>query len=333
MQRIGNLFPAFCSFENLLSAYRKARKGSRANQENAAFYINMEKELLQLQEQLREGAWQPQPYRFFEIHDPKERTIAVSAFRDRVVHHALVNLLEPIYERRFIYDSYATRKGKGVHAAVDRAQRYLRQYDWFLKSDVQKYFDSVDHNVLLHLLERKIKDRRLLEVSEVIIRHGGQDGKGLPIGNRTSQFFANVYLHALDAFVKQDLHVKGYVRYMDDFVLFEGEKSVLKDHRKRIESFLGEKLGLALKPGATFLNGYRNGLSFLGRRIFRGVVRLRPENLRRITKRLRQREWEFENGHLQEESFLQSMNSYWAMLRAYPLAGLRASLLAKGHTA
>ena len=327
MQRIGNLFPEFCSFSNLLSAYRKAHRGTRKNAENAAFFINMEKELLALQEELRAGHWRPQPYHYFDIWDPKHRTIAVAAFRDRVVHHALVNVLEPIYERCFIFDSYATRKGKGVHAAVGRAQHFLRRHDWYLKSDVKQYFDSVDHDILLNLLERKIKDRRLLGVSELIIRHGGDEGKGLPIGNRTSQFFANVYLNALDYFVKENLRAPGYTRYMDDFVLFHSDKSTLKQMLPEIEAFLTDKLALRLKSKATYINSDRNGLSFLGRRIFRGIIRLRPENLRRITGRIRHREWQFQNGKMEETTFLQSMNSYWAMLSYHPVAPLRRALL------
>lgn len=327
MQRIGNLFPEFCSFSNLLSAYRKAHRGTRKNAENAAFFINMEKELLALQEELRSGTWRPQPYYFFDIWDPKHRTIAVAAFRDRVVHHALVNVLEPAYERCFIYDSYATRKGKGVHAAVSRAQHFLRRYDWYLKSDVEQYFDSADHKILLGLLQRKIKDKRLLKVAESIICHGGNKGKGLPIGNRTSQFFANVYLDALDHFVKEKLRAPGYTRYMDDIVLFHPDKSKLKQMLPAIEAFLAEELALCLKPKATYINSHKNGLSFLGRRVFRSVIRLRPENLRRITGRIRHREWQFLNGQIEETIFLQSMNSYWAMLSYHPVAPLRRALL------
>lgn len=327
MRRIDNLFPAFCSFGNLLIAYRKARKGGRHNMESAAFFANLEKELLQLQHELSTGAWQPLPYRFFEIYDPKKRTIAVAAFRDRVVHHALVNVLEPIYERLFIHDSYATRKDKGVHAAVARAQYFLKRNDWYLKTDIEKYFDSVDQAKLLQILERKIKDKALLATAATIIRHGGIHGKGLPIGNRTSQFFANVYLHPLDTFIKEQLHVRCYLRYMDDFLLMGNDKKILKNHRISIQHFLQEELALSLKPSATFINGHSNGLSFLGRRIFRKTIRLRSENLRRITKRIAVREWEFVNGLIDETTFQCSMNSYWAMLSYHPVQPLRQALL------
>ncbi|MFN0213178.1 MAG: reverse transcriptase domain-containing protein [Saprospiraceae bacterium] len=332
MQRIGNLYPQFCSFENLLLAYRKARRGTRSNLETAAFFHQMEPELLALQAELASGVWQPQPYRYFEIYDPKQRTISVAAFRDRVVHHALVNVLEPIFERRFIFDSYATRKGKGVHAAVARAQHFLRSNGWFFKTDVEKYFDSIDHGILLGLLQRKIKDRQLLEVCEKIVRNGGavRQGLGLPIGNLTSQFFANVYLDPLDHFVADGgaggFGSLAYLRYMDDFVIFSENKEHLKCWRPSIEIFLAERLALQLKPSATFLNSRENGLSFLGRRIFPATVRLHPQHLRRITSRLARREKSFLVGEITEETFVQSSDSYWAMLAFHPTLPLRRAL-------
>ncbi len=328
MRRIGDLFPVLHSFDNLLSAYRKARRGSRKNKENTAFFFHLEKELLLLQTELKAGVWVPRPVRQFEIFDPKQRTISVAAFRDRVVHHALVNLLEPLYERCFCFDSYATRKGKGVHAAVRRAQSFLVQNNWFLKSDVEKYFDSIDHNLLLQLLSRKIKDKPFLALCETVIRANNDTGKGLPIGNRTSQFFANVYLTPLDYFVQQTLKPSGYVRYMDDFVLFSNDKHLLKKMKSHTEAFLRDRLQLSLKPSATFFNQRMNGLSFLGTRIFPALIRLRKQNLRRIVQRIGTREWQFTSGRLEEVVFLQSMNSYWAMLSHYPgLRPLRRSLL------
>ncbi|MEO6038237.1 MAG: reverse transcriptase domain-containing protein [Saprospiraceae bacterium] len=228
MKRIGNLYPLFCSHANLLAAYRQARRGTRKNPETLAFFFHAEGELLQLRHELITGTWQPLPYRYFDIFDPKHRTISVAAFRDRVVHHALVNVLEPVFEARFIDDSFATRKGKGVHAAVLRAQHFMRQNQWFYKSDVEKYFDSVHHMRLLNLLQHKIKDGR-----------------------------------------------------------------------------------------------------FLGRRIFPGTIRLHPSHLRRITQRLKRREKAFEADELEEAEFLQSAQSYWAMLHNYPMRGLHRGIVAK----
>lgn len=328
MHRVGNLFSDFCSFSNLLLAWRKTRRGSGRNAESALFFQELEKELFALQAELTRGAWRPGPYRFFDIYDPKHRTIAVSDYRDRVVHHALVNVLEPIFERTFISDSFATRKGKGVHAAVFRAQRFLRNHEFYLKTDVEKFFDSVNHDILLRIIARKIKDRKLLAVCETVIRHGGGEGRGLPIGNRTSQFFANVCLDPLDHFLKDKCRLKGYARYMDDFVLFENDSKRLKMLGRDTAHFLEDALQLQLKHSATFLNRRQNGLPFLGRRIFPGVIRLRTENLCRITRRIRFREKQMHNGDISEEEFLHSMNSYWAMLSFYPELGpLRQALL------
>ena len=332
MQRIGNLFGQLCTFDNLLQAWKKARKGCGNTRESASFFCELERELISLQSALQTGAWHPSPYRFFEIYDPKQRQIAVAEFRDRVVHHAVVQVLEPHFERVFIHDSYATRTGKGVHAAVFRAREFLKYNDWYLKSDIEKFFDSVDHRILIEMLERKIKDSRFLDVCSAIILHGGNDGKGLPIGSRTSQFFANVYLNQLDHFLKERAGVKYYVRYMDDFVIFDENRQRLKDLRVITDTFLAEELKLSLKPAATFLNQHLNGVPFLGRRIFRSTIRLHQKHARRITQRLACREKQYLSGDISEDFFLQSVNSYWAMLSYYPdLEGFRNSVL-NSHT-
>ncbi len=280
-----------------------------------------------MKEELTEGSYQPGPYPYFEVQDPKRRTIAVAPFRDRVVHHAVVTVLEPMYERCFISDSYATRKGKGAHAAVFRAQTMLRKNSWYLKTDVQKFFDSVNQNTLLNLLEKKVKDRALLNLTVQIIRNGGRDGLGLPIGNLTSQFFANVYLNRFDYFVKQELNVKHYIRYMDDFVLYGAQKTVLKELLPRIEGFLADKLGLHLKPCSTLLQPQMHGLPFLGVRIFPALIRFLPENSKRMREKIAAKVEAFEQGSLSEKQFLDAMNSYHAQLTVYRTDALRRQIL------
>lgn len=325
MKRHNHLIGHFASFANLLAAAKKARSGTSHKRETQRFAFHLEPELFRLQEELLSGAYQPQPYRYFQIHDPKERTISVASFRDRVVHHALVNVLEPIYERSFIHDSYATRKDKGTHRAIARAQCFLKKTGWFWKTDIDKYFDSICHDRLLALLERKIKDKRLLEVAARIIHNSSGEGRGLPIGNLTSQFFANVYLNGFDHFVKEQLRQPYYLRYMDDFVIFNENKTALKTLRQPVEAYLHDALGLRLKASATFLNSSANGLTFLGRRIFPGTVRLAHPNGRRMLRRMALKQRDFENGKISEEQFLQSMNSYWAQLE--PFYGLRRKLV------
>jgi retron-type reverse transcriptase len=326
MKRIGKLFDTFCSYDNLHKAWRKAYKGSNRNADSLRFFYRLETELLALQEALASGEWQPQPYRYFEIFDPKQRTISVASFRDRVVHHALIRVLEPVYERRFIFDSYATRPAKGSHAAVARAQDFIRHNQWFFKSDVEKYFDSIRHDRLMEILACTIKDKMLLQVLEKIVRNGGQNGVGLPIGNLTSQFLANVYLHPFDMFIKQDLQCRHYLRYMDDFVVFDPDKEHLKEVRIAADYYLRIHLDLHLKESASYLNSASNGLSFLGKRIFPSAIRLHNHNGRRITRRLKRREYQWQKGELDDETFQSSVNSYWALLKWYPWDGLRRQL-------
>lgn len=326
MIRAGNLFGQFASFEHLWAAFRRARRGARLNRRNAPVIFSAENEVLQLREELLNGTYHPRPYRYFQIYEPKKRIISVADFRDRVVHHALVGVLEPVFERQFDYDSYATRKNKGAHAAIRRAQRCLQQNEWFLKADIDSYFAAIRHDTLLDILRRKIKDERLLEVAARIIRAGGPEGCGLPIGNLTSQFLANVYLDPYDRFVRQNLGARAYIRYMDDFVLFHPDKSVLKFWQKQSARFLTDRLGLRLKPSATFINSRQNGLTFLGRRVFPATVRIAAPNLRRALAKLHVREADYLAGRDSEECYLQSLNSLFANLASADTLGLRRRL-------
>lgn len=332
MKCTGYLFEGICSFENLHQAFKKAFKGSGRTQEACRFHFYLEKELLQLKEELEAGTYRPAKYRYFRIFDPKERTISVAPFRDRVVHHAVVGILEPIFDRTFIYDSYATRKGKGTHRAVKRAQSFLKKNFWFFKSDIAKYFNSIDHDVLLGLIRRKVKDENVLKLVERITRNsdksrGLEVGKGLPIGNLTSQFFANVYLDPLDHFVKDEMGVKYYVRYMDDIVVFSGSRDYLKEIMVNIEMFLAERLQLKLNLGSTMLNSRLHGLPFLGFRIFPNIVRIKRENLKRIQKRFQKRRSQLEARLITEDKFVMSVRSMFQHVSFANSFMLRSAIL------
>lgn len=314
MRRFGFLFADICSFENLYAAFKRAFKGSGRTREACKFHFNLERELLKVKEELETESYRPSKYRYFKTFDPKERTISVAPFRDRVVHHALVRVLEPIFDPKFIYDSYATRKGKGTHKALRRAQESLRKKCFYFKTDVLKYFDSVEHEILLDLIKRRVKDKRTLEVIERIIKNsdvsrGLAQGKGLPIGNLTSQFFANVYLDPLDHFVKDELGVKHYIRYMDDIVLFGSSRKRLKGLRDCIKWYLDERLRLRLKCDATMLNSRLHGLPFLGFRVFPNLLRVKKENLKRLKRRLERRRIEFQSDVISEDRFVMSVRS------------------------
>lgn len=317
MKRYGNLFEQAVSFETLLLAFRRAMKGCGRNHATCKFFFELEPQILNLQKEMKDGTYQPGAYHFFTIRDPKERVIAVAPFRDRVVHHAVVHVLTPIYERSFIYDSYATRAGKGTHAAILRAQKFMRHRRWYLKTDIEKYFDTADHQILLDILSRKLKDRNLMQLLERIIRNTPVPDKSLPIGNLTSQFLANVYLDPLDHRIKDELGVRCYVRYMDDFVLFSDSKKELLSLRSEIEQFLSQRLKLSLKPGATWLNRSSHGLSFLGMRIFPRFIRVKTENRKRSLRRLEKKITYWKQGQLDEDHMTQSLASIVGHLRYF----------------
>jgi retron-type reverse transcriptase len=305
MKRHGNLWPQLIAFENLLQAAEKARRSKRFRPDVAAFHFNLERELWQLQEELAAKTYRPGAYRTFFIHEPKTRQISAAPYRDRVVHHALVRVLEPIFERIFIPDSYACRKGKGTHAGVARCQEFARRWRYVLKADVQKFFPSIDHEILKAQVARKIKDADVLWLAGLLIDQSnaqewvqhcfpGDDlftvserRRGIPIGNQTSQFLANVYLDPLDHFVKDRLRIRGYVRYVDDFVAFAHDKRELVAVRDRIGDFLAG-LRLRLHPGKSVIFPVRQGIRFLGYRVFPTHRLLPKENVRRFRRRLRQ---------------------------------------------
>ena len=331
MIRYNNLFEKVFAFENLYYAFKKSLKGSGNTLDSSKFNYNYEKELLKLKSEIQSGIYKPQKYRYFIITDPKERTISVADFRDRVVHHAIINIIEPIFEKSFIFHSYATRKNKGTHRAINTAQKYLKNNYYYFKTDVSKYFDSIDHNILIDLIKRKIKDKRLIDLISIIIKNndiskGINIKKGLPIGNLTSQFFANIYLNGFDHFIKHKLKVKNYIRYMDDFVIFSNEKHSLKLIREEITDYLNIELKLSLKEKATFINTRQNGLPFLGVRIFPELIRIKKENVKRLKKRIKKRENELLTGKISPKKYTDSVISIVGYLKNYYTYKLMKSL-------
>jgi len=327
MKRVGNLWDGLVSFPNLLRAARKARKGKRSRPDVAAFEFDVERELLRMREELEAGTYQFGPYHTFTITEPKPRLISAAPYRDRVVHHALVNVLEPVYERSFIVDSYACRTGKGTLAGVRRCQEFARRFPWVLKCDIRKFFPSIDHEILKAQLARKIKDRRVLDLANQVIDHSNEPEPvidwftgdnlltcverrhGLPIGNQTSQFFGNVYLDALDHFVKDRLGIRGYVRYVDDFVVFGQGKHQLHDIREQIAGFL-ETLRLRPHPTKTAVFPVGQGIRFLGYRVFGSHLRLIRESVVRFRRRLAGWSRDATAGLLDREHVRQSVGSW-----------------------
>lgn len=254
MKRHANLYTRIITFENLLRAAKKSMRGKKSKNSVITFNFNLENELILLHQQLGDKTYQPRPYSQFEVTEPKVRKICSSDFRDRVVHHSICNLIEPIFESRSIQDSYACRVGKGSHQAVSRCQEFSKKYSYYLKCDIKKFFESIDHQVLKKILRGLFKDKDLLWVLDIIIDHkvpGNMPGRGLPIGNLTSQHFANLYLGELDHLIKDRFGVKGYVRYMDDFICFADSKKELWDLHSKIDQFVTQVLKIELKEKVT----------------------------------------------------------------------------------
>ena len=325
MKTYKNLFDAVTTFENLLLASRLAQKGKRFKESTALFNLNLEKEILLLQKELQEMTYRPGGYRDFQIYDPKQRLISAAPYRDRVVHHALCHIIEPLFERSFIYDSYACRKGKGAHAAVDRYTEYARKYPYVLKCDIRRYFPSIDHEILKGFIARKIACPQTLRLIERIIDSRyekeiscyfpGDDlftpldrKKGIPIGNQTSQFFANIYLNGLDHFVKETLRFP-YIRYVDDFVLFADEKASLQRAKEQIGEYL-EPLRLKLHERKCRVYRVDEGIGFLGYRMFPTHRLLKKENVLHMRRKLKKLRILYRTGQIPLMKITQSIQSW-----------------------
>lgn len=306
MKTYKKLWKQLCSLENLILAFNKAKKGKSKKAYVAEFESNLIQNLAELQKELIEKTYIPKPIVSVIIHDPKTRKIGKASFRDRVVHHALINILNPIFEPIFIYDNYASRKKKGHHKALERFNYFLRKVSfngkklkgiknknyicgYVLKADIKKYFENVDHEILLRILEEKIEDKDVLWLVRIILEYGNNSfvkRKGMPLGNYTSQFFANVFLNKLDYFVKQTLRAKYYLRYVDDFVILNEDKEKLERYKIFIDDFL-HSMGLRLHPDKSKVLPLHNGVSLLGFRNFYHCRLLKKSCIRQIERNIK----------------------------------------------
>jgi RNA-directed DNA polymerase len=344
MRRVGCLFPQIASFANLVAAARSAARGKRFKPAPAAFQYDLEPSLLRLQTELQSKTYRPGPYHTFRVRDPKPRLISAAPYRDRVVHHALCRVIEPVFERGFIHDTYACRRDKGTHRALNRATGFCRRYRYALKCDVAKFFPSIDHAVLAGLLERKIKCRETLDLLRVIIAAGnpqeevrhyfpGDDlftslarRRGIPIGNLTSQFFGNVMLDPLDHFLTEQHQRRGYVRYADDFVIFGDDKAELHALLAEVRGFLfGYRL--RLHPHKCQVLRVADGVPFLGWQLFPDHRRLRRSTGVRIQRGLRRLTHEYARGEVDLPRVRASVASWIGFLRHGDAWGLLGRLL------
>ncbi len=319
MKRHDNLFEQIISLDNLYLAYRQAHKGKAWQRAVKEFDMDIDGNLAIIQQKLVDG-FHTSPYKTKTIHEPKKREIYILPFSpDRIVQHALMNILEPIWEKLFIYDSYACRKGKGIHAGSRRTMEFIRQNRYCMQSDVAKFYPSVKHDILFEIIQQKIKCQRTLGIIEDIIYSIGE-GQNVPIGNYTSQWFGNLYLNELDQFLKHEYHVKHYIRYCDDFVVFHDDKKFLNELVDIIKEFLKDKLQLVLKKCSIF--PVSQGLDFLGYRHFRNYILLRKSTAKRVLKRLKQLPVLFAKGKItagQLRSSLASTNGWLKWANTYNL--------------
>ncbi len=331
MKTYRNLYKDLYSFENLERAYWQARKHKSNNPKVLEFKKHWRLNLCILLRELRTKTYKPLPLKKFVLRDPKTRLICVSNFRDRIVHHALVNILQPIFEPRFIFDSHASRKRKGTSTALKRFDDFKRKVTingnllsrsrnandvtgYALKADVRHYFQTVDHHVLISTIGKHVKDDDILWLVKIILDNYDSElpDKGMPLGNWTSQFFANIYLNELDQFVKHRLKAKYYIRYVDDFVILHESRTVLQEYEQRIKMFLQDVLKLELHPDKCQIVSLKRGISLLGFRVFYHHKLPRKRNIRKIKGRLREYLDSYEKGLLSASDILETLQGWSA---------------------
>lgn len=263
MKRIANLYNSVCDLDNLYRAHQKARKGKSKRYGVRLFEKNLNENIRELQNELIAGTYRTSEYSIFQIHDPKERTVYRLPFRDRVVHHAIMNVLEPVWTSVFISNTYACIKGRGIHKALERLRRDLKDVvdtQYCLKIDIRKFYPSIDHDVMKAIIRRKIKDARLLDLLDGII----DSAPGIPIGNYLSQFFANLYLSYFDHWMKEERQVKYYYRYADDIVILSSNKPYLHGLLAGMRQYLSECLKLEIKGNYQVFPVEARGIDFVG---------------------------------------------------------------------
>ena len=329
MKRAGGLFAAVCEPANLALAFWKASRGKRARADQREYAANLHAELARLRAGLLDGTYPVGNYRRFTVFEPKERVICAAAFRERVLHHALMNVLEPWFEKWLVFDTYACRRGKGQLAAVRRGREFAGKHTWFLKCDIRKFFDSIPHEGVEAMLERKIKDRAVVAwLMKIVATYETTPGRGLPIGNLTSQHLANLYLDAVDRLQSIAIDCNrmrpkiAYVRYMDDFVFWSDDKAELCRIRDAVADFVQRELGLELKE-SPYINRASHGMDFLGMRVYPGRIRAGRASLDRFKRKARLCDRLLADGTMGEREYQERMTALTAFLQQADTLGWR----------
>ena len=318
------MYDKICDRENLLKAYRSARKGKGWQRKIQRVDKNLDKYIDTLQQQLLDGTYKTSRYRTKTIYEPKERLIYILPFYpDRIVHHAIMNVLEPIWDNLMYYHSYACRKGKGMHKGSKVCMEYTRKYKYVLKCDVSKFYPNVNHSILKEIIRNKIKDVRLLKLLDEII-DSAEGETNVPIGNYLSQWFGNLYLNELDSYIKQELNVVAYIRYCDDFVLFSNDKNELKEWSRLIASFLHDRLKLKLSKNNIF--PVWQGIDFLGYRHFPRKILVRKRTAKRTKRHIKETMHLLRSGRITKTQALSKVDSARGWLKHAQTYNLCSSL-------
>jgi retron-type reverse transcriptase len=330
MKRVGNLSLLIAEPDNLRLAFLRAARGKEDRSEVMSYRRELGKNLTLLRDRLLCGDVAVGDYRFFEVRDPKIRMICAAAFSERVLHHAIMNICEPVLERYAIFDSYACRRGKGSRKAIERAQRFSRQEPWYLKLDIRKYFDSIDQRIVMELLHRRFKDPALLALfARIVASYRTAPGRGLPIGNLISQHLANFYLAPFDHWLKEELSLQRYVRYMDDFIVFGQDRETLKKRLQAITEYLDGVLHLRLKENIQ-LNRCSLGIPFLGYRLFPETILLQAGSRNRFAAKARLYRNLLEKGVWDEAACARHMEPLIDFTRFARSRGFRRSIFELG---
>lgn len=350
MKTINDLYPKIYDFENIYAAWEEARKGKRYRTDVLKFSNNLEENLINIQNHLIYESYKMGKYHSFYVYEPKKRLVMSLPFPDRVVQWAIYRQLFPLLNKQFIFDSYACRKGKGTHSAADKLQYWLRQVDrkperyYYLKLDISKFFYRIDHEILLKILRRKISDKKLLNLLSLIINSEETNFGlplwfepdmctpeerlseiGIPIGNLTSQMFANLYLNELDQLLKHKFRIHYYIRYMDDVIILHKDKKHLGYLKEQIELFLNDELHLHLNNKTT-IRPISMGIDFVGFRIWPTYRKLKKATSNKIKTKVKHLVSARNRNLITEESLERSIASYKGILKHFNSYGFRKSL-------
>jgi len=313
MKRKGYIFEQIADIDNLRFAFWKAQKGKSQKKDVAAFRANLDSNLLQIRNELLEGSYRYGDYHYFTIYDPKRRVICAASFAERVLHHAVMNICAIDFDNRQIPHSYACRKGKGTFAALEQTAQNQKRFAWYLKLDVRKYFDSISHDLLFEKLQCIYKDEKLLRLFwHIIDSYHASDNCGLPIGNLTSQYFANHYLSYADRYATEQLRIPAYVRYMDDMLLWANTREELLEKGREFEKFISNNLYLSLKPAV--INKAEHGLPALGFQVFPQQIRLNKNSCKRFIEKTAEYSRLLQERKIDEKKFAQNTLSLYGFI-------------------